>query len=147
MAPIQKNGVLTLDNAAGAPTPMTSVVAFMADVEQTTGEYGTLPTKWKNTMDGRRSFRGSFKGIAETAAAAGQLRAICRDWILSANKPGARTMKMDCPDSLPGSETFSGEIRITRMSPMVDADAMSDDALVTTIDFVGDGALTSAIIV
>ena len=147
MAPIQKNGVLSLADAAETLQEMSGVVQASFDVENTTGEYATLPAKWVNTMDGRRRFRGSFRGIAETAAATNQLRDTCRDWLLSATKPGSRSFKLECPDSSTGSEEWTGEIRITGMTPMVDANAEDDGALVTTINWVGDGAISFAVIV
>jgi hypothetical protein len=147
VAPIQKNGVLHLDDALGVLQPMSGVVQMTADVENTTGEYAVLPTKWVRTMDGRRRFRGSFRGIAETGAVANQLRDTCRDWLLSSDKPGARSFKIECPDASPGSEEWSGEIHITNMTPMVDANAEDDGALVTTINWVGDDAISFAVIV
>lgn len=147
MAVVQKNGILSLDDSTGTLQVMSGVVQMTADVENTTGEYAVLPTKWVNTMDGRRRFRGSFRGIAETGAAANQLRDTCRAWLLSATKPGARSFKIESPDDQPGSEEWTGEIRIGGMTPMVDANAEDDGALVTTINFVGDGAISFAVIV
>lgn len=147
MPVIQKNGVLQLDDASGTLTPVTGVVQAMFDVEHTTAEYATLPTKWVNTMDGRRRFRGSFRAIAETNPGAAQLRALCAEWLLSSNQPGARTFQLSTPDEETGSEEWTGEIRVTGMTPMVDANAEDDNALITTVNWVGDGAVSRAIIV
>lgn len=147
MPVIQKNGVLWLDDALGVLTQVDGVVAFTLRVGNSIGRYATLPSKWRNSMDGQREFDGRFRAIGETNPAATQLRALARAWILNANQPGAKTFQMDVPDSQPGSERYTGEIRIANIDPLVEADAMNDDALISDIPFVGDGALSYMVIV
>jgi hypothetical protein len=136
-------GKLYIDNAGGTLTDISADdTRFSLDVTNTVGQYNTLNTPWTKATDGPRSWSVNCELIAEPGTNGYSL---LRDWVM-ATSPGARTVRMDQPDSTTGAQRYEGEARISNASGLLMADASSGDPVRVTFTLTGDGALTASIV-
>ena len=144
MAVIQQfQGKLYIDNVGGTLTDISAnESSFTLNVTNATAEYGVLNTVWKKSVDGMRGWSVDCELIAEPGTNGYSL---LRDWIM-ATSPGARTVRMDQPDSQPGSQRYEGEARIQNTNGLLNANAMGSDPVKVTFTLIGDGALVASII-
>lgn len=145
MVILQKfSGRIYVDNAGGTLTDIGgNGTTFALNVTNTTGQYNVLNTPWTKTVDGPRGWSADCELIAETGTNGYSL---LRDWIMAVS-PGARTVRLDQPDSQPGSQRFEGEARISNANGLLNADASAGDPVRVTFTLSGDGALTASTIV
>jgi hypothetical protein len=144
MAPMQQFlGKLYIDNVGGVLTDCSpNGASFNLNVTNQTGQYATLNTPWMKTTDGPRSWSVDCELIAEAGTNAYSL---LRDWIM-ATSPGARTVRIDQPDSLTGSQRYEGEARISNANGLLNANATSGDPVRVSFTLTGDGILTPSIV-
>lgn len=139
----QFQGKMYLDNAGGTLTDISAnETSFTLNVTNATATYGVLNTVWQKAVDGIRSWSVDCELIMETGTNGYSL---LRDWIM-ATSPGARTVRLDQPDSLSGSQRYEGEVRIQNANSLVNANAMGSDPVKVTFTLVGDGTLTASTI-
>lgn len=139
----QFQGKLYIDNVGGVLTDVSpNETSFTLNVQNATATYGVLNTQWQKAVDGLRSWSVDCELIAEPGTNGYSL---LRDWIMAA-APGARTIRMDQPDSLTGSQRYEGEARIQNANGLLNANATGSDPVRVTFTLVGDGALTPSVI-
>ena len=137
-------GKLYIDNAGGTLTDISAnETSFSLTVNNTTGQYNTLNTPWTRSVDGPRAWSATCELIAEPGTNGYSL---LRDWIM-ATSPGARTVRMDQPDSAAGSQRYEGEARIQNADGLLNANASSGDPVRVSFTLVGDGALTASTVI
>lgn len=140
----QFSGKIYLDNAGGTLTDIgANGTKFTLNVTNTTGQYNVLNTPWTKTVDGPRGWSVDCELIAETGTNGYSL---LRDWI-TATSPGARTVRLDQPDSNPGSQRYEGEVRVANANGLANANASAGDPVRVTFSLQGDGDLTDSVIV
>ena len=139
----QFSGRIYLDNAAGTLTDIgANGTSFTLNLTNTTSQYNVLNTPWSKATDGPRSWSVDCELIAETGTNGYSL---LRDWIM-ATSPGARTVRIDQPDSSSGSQRYEGECRIKNASGLLNANASAGDPVRVSFTLVGDGELYDSII-
>jgi hypothetical protein len=139
----QFSGRIYLDNAGGTLTDIgANGTSFMLNVTNTTATYNVLNTPWTKATDGPRSWSIDCELIAETGTNGYSL---IRDWVM-ATSPGARTVRIDQPDSSTGSQRYEGECRISNANGLLNANASAGDPVRVTFTLTGDGQLTPSIV-
>lgn len=144
MAVLQQfSGRIYVDNVGGTLTDIgASGTTFTLNILNMTGQYNTLNTPWTKTVDGPRGWSIDCELIAETGTNGYSL---LRDWIM-ATSPGARTVRIDQPDSQPGSQRYEGECRVSNANGILNANASSGEPVRVSFTLQGDGVLTSSIV-
>lgn len=139
----QFSGRIYIDNAGGTLTDIgANGTSFTLNVTNQTGQYNVLNTPWTKTVDGPRAWSVDCELIAETGTNGYSL---LRDWITTTS-PGARTVRIDQPDSSTGSQRFEGEARISNANGLLNANASAGDPVRVTFTLLGDGQLTPSTI-
>jgi len=104
------NAIVVLDNAGGTPTDISgSTNRIKSSIGQDLGRYHVHGSDWPKRLDGERD--GSFTLTVLYTTAANEGFEVLRDWIFAAN-PGARSIRIDTPNSSAGSDRYTAEVRI-----------------------------------
>lgn len=139
----QFSGRLYIDNAGGTLTDISANgTTFTLNITNTTGSYNVLNSPWTKTTDGPRAWSVDCELIAETGTNGYSL---IRDWVM-ATSPGARTVRIDQPDSSAGSQRYEGEARISNANGLLNANASAGDPVRVSFTLTGDGVLTASTI-
>jgi hypothetical protein len=136
------NAVVFLDNVGGTPTDISgSTNRVKTSLGQDLGRYHAHGGDWPNRLDGEKD--GSFVLTVLYTTAAGEAFEILRDWYF-ASSPGARTIRIDAPDSSVGSDRYSGEVRLEDLRWSLAADV--GGPVMVTARLMPDGEITHATI-
>lgn len=138
-------GVFSIDNASGVLTDVTNgVESATINVTKNVGGYHTLGDAWQLTIEGGKMWTASLSIINETGT--GNASEILSAWAVAANG-STRTMQFDMPDSTTGSIRYSGETRMPSNNGIQTGTGGSGDPAKSTVELMGHGALTRAVIV
>jgi len=136
------NAVIFLDNAGGTPTDISgSTNRAKSNLSQDLARYHPHGSDWPKRLDGERD--GSFILTVLYTTTADEGFDILRDWMLAAS-PGARSIRIDAPDSSIGSDRYTAEVRIEDLHWELGADKGGPVAV--TARLMPDGAISHATI-
>lgn len=142
MAIAMHNCVIQLDNAGGSLVDISGQAnAIKISYKKNVGSFHTLGSLWNDATEGGIDTEISLT-ILETTTTA-QAHQICRDWLASG---GARTLRVDVPSSSSGSLRYEGEVRLAGIDPAHESKAGSGEPAMTTVQLVGVGAWSPAVI-
>lgn len=145
MAPIQQlRGKLYIDNAGGTLTDISvQDTEATLSVQNRTTTYNRLNEAWDFTLNGVRGWRISGKLLVEPGTNGFSL--LC-DLMFSATM-NSRTIRIDQPDSQPGSRRYEGEACLGNLDGLATLMAGSAEPVEVTYELIGDGPLTASVIV
>lgn len=132
-------GVISIDNAAGTPTTVSSqVYEVEISEERATGVFHTMDTLYSDAVQGGIKYTMTM-GIYKTTSATEAYK-LLKARLISAL--GALTVTCDTPDSSTGSERATGEWRFTGFTPSTKRTAGSGDPETVQAKFVNSGQIT-----
>lgn len=143
----QAFAVVKIDKAAGTLVDISAQVqTCKLGVDANGQNYYTLGENYALAADGKKKWTVNMTCIVTDGGSETEAFDIFNTWFLSTNQPGARTIQLDTPDSSVGSFRFSGEVKCTAVSDIVNVDAAGGNVQVFTVTLMGDGTLTKSTI-
>ncbi len=108
---IADEGVISFDNASDALQDVSSdVLNFQLALNINASTFHTLSSRWAKATEGGIGGTLTITAVDDTTAT--ELSGYLRAWLLHAsNKGGARSVRIDSPDSSNGSNRYDFEVK------------------------------------
>ena len=130
--------VVCLDDSGGTPRDISgSTNRIDMDFAHTLGDYRAYGSKWPVRLDAGKDANFTLVVLYTTANNEGL--DILNQWYHAAS-PGARTLRVDIPDSTVGSDRYSGEVRLDDLKWTVSA--REGGPILVTARLVPDGEIS-----
>lgn len=114
------NAVVNLDNSGGTLVDISgSSNEVQIDLENNVGEFKPFGTAWPVRLVCGKDASISFKAVYSMNAA--EAKALLNQWYFGGND-GARTLRVDAPDSNTGSDRYQAEVVLESLSIPMKAD-------------------------
>lgn len=140
-------GVTQLDNSSNTLVDITDQVkSLRLTVEGNSQEFFTLGEWFAFVSDSKKRWSAELVIYASDASGETEAYGLIKSWYIGNDQPGNRTLQVDTPDSTTGSFRYSGEVKCTSVSPLVEIDAAGGKPQEVTVRLMGNGALTQSVI-